>query len=310
MATDVSSVVSHFPSAQDGFTTTTSGSVSSGATTVGLNSVAGYTNGQTVVMIIDPDDSTKKQAFTGVVDTSGVQITSVVWTSGTNQAHAAGATVVDYESATMWSMMTKGILVHADQDGTLKAGAVDVAGVLASDVVTTAKILASNVTTAKIADSNVTGAKVADGFPVNHSYAELATSSTTTTVLPADTSDPQITEGTEILTVSHTPLSATNYLLVEAVAMILPASTYAGVGAIFRDATAAAITAGTTSNDPINPESLKLRVRVVAGSTSATTFRLRVGPGAAGTVRWNGAGAAYFGSIPKTTLTVTEIKAS
>lgn len=53
------------------------------------------------------------------------------------------------------------LAVAHDADGTLKAGAVDVAAVLAADVVTTAKILDANVTTAKIADANVTAAKLA-----------------------------------------------------------------------------------------------------------------------------------------------------
>lgn len=118
MSTSVSSVVSHFPSAENGFTTTTAGSVASGATTVTLNSVAGYTNGETVVLVIDPTDANKKQTFTGTVDTAGVQITNVVWTAGTNQTHALGATVVDYATATHISMMTKGILVEHNQDGT------------------------------------------------------------------------------------------------------------------------------------------------------------------------------------------------
>lgn len=53
------------------------------------------------------------------------------------------------------------VVVSTDADGTLKAGAVDVAAVLAADVVTTAKILNANVTTAKIADASVTADKLA-----------------------------------------------------------------------------------------------------------------------------------------------------
>lgn len=117
MSTSVASVVSHFPSAENGFTTTTSGSVSSGAATVGLNSVAGYANGEIAVFVIDPSNASK-QTFTGVIDTAGVQVTSVVWTAGTNTTHASGATVVDYATATHVSMITKGLLVEHNQDGT------------------------------------------------------------------------------------------------------------------------------------------------------------------------------------------------
>ena len=135
MSTSVSGLTTNFfPSPQNGFTTTTSGSVSSGATSVGLNSVAGYSNGQVATFVIDPTNTNKKQTFTGVIDTSGLQVTSVVWTAGTNQSHTLGATVVDYTTATHLQQMTKGILTHADQDGTLKAGAVDNAAVVASGI--------------------------------------------------------------------------------------------------------------------------------------------------------------------------------
>ena len=111
MSTSVAGLsTNYFPSPQSGFTTTTSGSVGSGAATVGLNSVAGYTNGEIVVFVIDPTDVSKKQTFTGVMDTSGSQVTSVKWTAGTNQTHALGATVVDYATATHISMITKGLL--------------------------------------------------------------------------------------------------------------------------------------------------------------------------------------------------------
>lgn len=118
MSTNVSGVSSHFPDAENGFTTTTSGSVASGATTVGLASVGGYTNGQPAVFVIDPTDASKKQTFTGIIDTSGVQVTSVVWTAGTNQTHALGATVVDYATATHIAMISKGIQVEHSQAGT------------------------------------------------------------------------------------------------------------------------------------------------------------------------------------------------
>ena len=157
MSTNVASVTSHFPDVENGFTTTLASTISAGAATVPLNSVGGYTNGQPAVFIVDPSDATKKQTFTGIVDTSGVQVTNVVWTAGTNQTHVGGATIVDYATATHIAMISKGILVHADQDGTLKAGAVDNAAVLASDVVTTAKMLDSAVTPAKLQSGTGSG---------------------------------------------------------------------------------------------------------------------------------------------------------
>ncbi len=118
MSTSVSGLSTNFfPSPQNGFTTTTAGSVASGATTVTLNSVAGYSNGQVATLIVDPSDASKKQTFTGVVDTAGVQLTSVKWTAGTNQTHALGATIVDYATATHIGQMSKGILIEHNQSG-------------------------------------------------------------------------------------------------------------------------------------------------------------------------------------------------
>lgn len=154
MSTSVASVISHFPTAQNGFTTTTAGSVASGATTVTLNSVAGYTNGEPAVFVIDPTDASKKQTFTGIIDTSGVQITSVVWTAGTNTTHALGATVVDYATATHIAMLSKGMKVSHNQDGTLKTGIVATA-MLADSAVTAVKIASGVITPSKF-DTNTT----------------------------------------------------------------------------------------------------------------------------------------------------------
>lgn len=116
MAT-VTSVTSHFPVAKEGFTTTLSSTIASAAATVPLNSVTGYSNGDTAVLVIEPASATNKQVVTGIVDTTGVQLTSAVWTEGTNQTHNTGSTVVDYVTATHMSMVTKGILVDHSQSG-------------------------------------------------------------------------------------------------------------------------------------------------------------------------------------------------
>lgn len=121
---NVGSVTKHWPVAKEGFTTTSASTIGSGAATVPLNSVTGYTNGDTVVMVIEPGNATNKQAFTGVIDTAGVQVTSVVWTEGTNTTHTAGSTVVDYVAATHMAMITKGLKVSHEDDGTLKTTAV------------------------------------------------------------------------------------------------------------------------------------------------------------------------------------------
>lgn len=136
---NVSSVVNHYPTANKGFITTLGSTISAGATTVPLTSVSGLTNGTVFVGLIEPGLA-NEQEFTGTVDTAGVQITGVKWTDGTNVDHTAGVTIVDYVSATGQNMQTKAHLVSHDQDGTLKAGAVDVAAVVADAILSKAKL--------------------------------------------------------------------------------------------------------------------------------------------------------------------------
>jgi hypothetical protein len=128
-----------YATAQEGFSTTTSATVLSGAATVSLNSTAGYTDGDIVVLVIEPASASAKQVFTGIK--SGTSITSVKWTEGTNQDHAAGSTVVDYTTATHQAMQTKANLAHANADGSLK-----------DNIVTTAKIPDGNVTPPKLSE--------------------------------------------------------------------------------------------------------------------------------------------------------------
>lgn len=115
---NLTGVTKYYPVAKEGFTTTLSSTAASGATTVNLNSVTGYSNGDVVVLTVDPGNSSK-QVLTGIVDTSGVRITSVKWTEGTNVSHINGATVSDYVTATHFDMHSTAALVEHDQAGRL-----------------------------------------------------------------------------------------------------------------------------------------------------------------------------------------------
>lgn len=116
-SSNVSSVVNHFPTANEGFITTLSSTISSGAVTVGLTSTSGLTNGAIFVGIIEPGTVGKEQTFTGTVDTGGNQITGVKWTRGSNTGHNAGVTIVDYVTGTAINIITKGLLVEHKQSG-------------------------------------------------------------------------------------------------------------------------------------------------------------------------------------------------
>jgi hypothetical protein len=149
MATVSSTTTGFFPTAKEGFITTTSSTTASGANTVGLNTVAGYSDGEYVTLVIEPTGGNSKQVFAGRINVAGTNVTGVTWTEGTNITHNAGVTVVDYETATAWALQRKGLLVTHNEDGTQKTNSI-----------TTASITDANVTTAKIADANVTAPKL------------------------------------------------------------------------------------------------------------------------------------------------------
>ena len=106
-----------FPTPKEGFTTTNTSTIDSSTDTIiALNSVAGLTTGNVFAGIINPGNA-KEQAFTGLVDTAGSQITNVIFTTGSSTTHTAGSTVVDYVTSTHVGMITKGLLVDHSQSG-------------------------------------------------------------------------------------------------------------------------------------------------------------------------------------------------
>lgn len=134
----------YFATPKEGFTTTLASTISSGAATVPLNSITGYTNGAIATFVVDPTDALKKQAFTGVVDTAGVQLTSVVWTEGTNQTHTTGSTVVDYVTATHVAALVKGLTTTVlTQGGVLKTNAVQTAAQITDGIIGDAEMATS-----------------------------------------------------------------------------------------------------------------------------------------------------------------------
>lgn len=126
--------------------------------TLTVVSTSGMPTATGITVAIDVIDSNGEQVpgtyneYVGVV-ASATSLSSVDWVGGSgDRNYSAGATTRVYipVSAERENRIVEHGLAHADQDGTLKAGAVDVAAVLADNVVTTAKILDDNVTAPKI----------------------------------------------------------------------------------------------------------------------------------------------------------------
>jgi len=154
------------------------------------------------------------------------------------------------------------------------------------------------------------GLSAIGGKLINRWYNSYATYSSHTTEIPNDNTIPQNTEGEEILTVATGTLaSATNRLRVR---VIIPLISGSGVihamAALFRDSTADAVQAGAfTFNAAARYGPISFEYEVVAGATTATTFKLRVGGG--GTLYVNGDNASrILGGIAAVTMIVEEIE--
>lgn len=134
--------------------------------------------------------------------------------------------------------------------------------------------------------------------------------STGTTTTPFDDSIPQITEGNEFMTIAVTPNNAANLLKIKAFANC--ATNTAGVAltsALHQDSTANALKATTSPSATADiPQAIAIEHHMVAGTTSSTTFRNRVGRSNAGTVTFNGsAGARIYGGVMSSFMSVEEV---
>jgi len=131
---------------------------------------------------------------------------------------------------------------------------------------------------------------------------------TGTTTIPNDDTIPQNNEGDQYMSLAITPNSATNILTI--LVTILFSSSAAGnqrTAALFQDTTANALAAGAALLSADWNDYLSFSYRMVSGTTSATTFKLRAGGGDPGTTTFNGrVGGRLFGTTIKSTMTITE----
>lgn len=158
----------------------------------------------------------------------------------------------------------------------------------------------------KIVSSSVTG----QDWIVQTAKTLTTATATGTTTVPLDNTIPQNTEGDQYFTQAITPLANGNILYIDVV--IVLSNTAAGhmTVALFQDATANALAAVTqkitTADDAIT---MTLRYQMTAGTTIATTFKVRAGLDGAGTTRINGrAGAGLFNATCTSYISVTEIQ--
>ena len=140
---------------------------------------------------------------------------------------------------------------------------------------------------------------------VNTTTTAVATG---TTLLPFDDTIPQNTEGDQYMTLAITPKSTTNTLVIQVTATLSSSVVNNLSMALFQDSTANALAATdqfiATGTAVVN---ISLSYTMAAGTTSATTFKIRAGGSLAGTTTFNGTNAVrLFSTIAKSSIVIWE----
>ena len=133
---------------------------------------------------------------------------------------------------------------------------------------------------------------------------QTGTTATGTTVLPNDGTIPQNTEGDQYMSLAITPANINNILTIQVVANFSCGVNLGDLGvALFQDATANALAATGIRLAASTAGMSALNYRMVAGTTSATTFKVRIGNASAGTTTFN---ENKYGNVVASSITITE----
>jgi hypothetical protein len=133
-------------------------------------------------------------------------------------------------------------------------------------------------------------------------------SATGTTIIPLDDTIPQNTEGTELMTLAITPKSASNKLKIDVVVVSSVSVAAEITHALFQDTTAGALASSSEYQTTGNGlATVSFTHYMTAGTTSATTFKVRVGGHTSSTLTFNGyLSNRKFGGSLASSITITE----
>jgi hypothetical protein len=161
-----------------------------------------------------------------------------------------------------------------------------------------------------VAASNAAAARTTLGFTgaiVDRAYAEYTANADLTAAIPYDDTIPQNTEGTELLTATITPKATSNRVRIRFSGFAESNGNVNVTVALFKDDGADAIQARGQVMWGGSPEQVLLEYEHVPGTTSAVTYKIRVGPNASG-IRFNGRPTTrIYGGVAAATLVLEEI---
>jgi len=138
--------------------------------------------------------------------------------------------------------------------------------------------------------------------------ASTAATTTSATAFPHDNTIPQNTEGTEMLTATITPVSASSTLLIKfTCAANVVTQNIMEIG-LFQDSTADALSAWQCRFGSPVAKTGQLQYTMTSGTTSSTTFKIRMGNVTNGTngLNLNSTASRVMGGISSAWLTIDE----
>lgn len=140
-------------------------------------------------------------------------------------------------------------------------------------------------------------------------YGSTTTYTSSAATIPYDDTIPQNTEGAEILTVSITPTNASNILYLEGMFQIAASGGSSHIAvALFQDSTAGALACSYHYTISTNVLLLiPLVHKMTAGTTSATTFKVRVGASSGSVYVNGGSSGRRGGGAVLCSLKITEV---
>ncbi len=155
------------------------------------------------------------------------------------------------------------------------------------------------------------GTDLVYGLPLVPAYSvgTYASNASLSTTIPYDDTIPQISEGTEIISISITPIKSTSVIRVtfQAHGGVVTAGPI--MAALFKDGAASAVQVGVGATDAVNKDSpIVFEYSFSPGSTSAITLAVRVGA-SSGNAYLNGiaTGTRRLGGATAATLIAQEI---
>ena len=152
------------------------------------------------------------------------------------------------------------------------------------------------------------GAAGGGGVVVQKKSSTTSTSTSTTTVIPFDNTIPQNTEGASCgLDLVYTPLDAANILYIDVSGFMGASVAMQTTLALFQDSTADALNATADTCNVGWSIERNLSYKMVAGTTSATTFKARFGSDT-GTAYWmRYSGSDLYSTAKLGIMTITEV---